>query len=118
VGRGAISHLAAIALIVAAVAFGTPAAEPYLPAILGGAIFAQQEPPSTPRAGTPVTFLQINDVYTTVPVDSVGGLARVATLGNREFDFGNDVLIERMHEATFEWVVCNVVDTKTGAPRA
>jgi 5'-nucleotidase len=163
-GRSAIRHRAAIALIVAAVAFGTPGAEPYLPTILSGAIFAQQEPPSTPRAGTPVTLLQINDVYTTVPVDGVGGLARVATLkqqlaaqgrtpflviagdslspsvastlfkgahmiaalnaagldlatlGNHEFDFGDDVLIERMHEATFEWVVSNVVDTKTGAP--
>ena len=31
-----------------------------------------------PRA--PLTILQINDVYTTVPIDGVGGLARVATL--------------------------------------
>ena len=116
------------------------------------------------RSAAPVTFLQINDVYTTVPVDGLGGLARVATLktslasagrtpflviagdflspsvassvfkggqmiaalnaagldlatvGNHEFDFGDDVLIERMHEATFQWVVSNVVDTTTGQP--
>jgi 5'-nucleotidase len=123
---------------------------------------AQQE--FSARAAAPVTLLQINDVYTTVPIDGQGGLARVATLkqnlakagrtpflviagdflapsvassvfrgehmiaalnaagldlatlGNHEFDFGDDVLIQRMHEATFQWVVSNVVDTKTGQP--
>jgi 2',3'-cyclic-nucleotide 2'-phosphodiesterase (5'-nucleotidase family) len=116
------------------------------------------------RTAAPVTFLQINDVYTTVPIDGVGGLARVATLkkslaaagrtpfmvmagdflapsvassvfkgehmiatlnaagldlatlGNHEFDFGDDLLIQRMKEATFEWVVSNVTDTTTGQP--
>jgi 2',3'-cyclic-nucleotide 2'-phosphodiesterase (5'-nucleotidase family) len=123
---------------------------------------AQQE--FAARAAAPVTFLQINDVYTMVPVDGLGGLARVATLkqslakqgrtpflviagdflspsvassvfkgeqmiaalnaagldlatlGNHEFDFGDDVLIQRMHEATFQWVISNVVDTSTGQP--
>ena len=116
------------------------------------------------RSAAPVTLLQINDVYTTVPVNGVGGLARVATLkktlaaagrtpflvlagdflspsvassvfkgehmiatlnaagldmatlGNHEFDFGDDELIKRMHEATFQWVVSNVVDTNSGQP--
>jgi 5'-nucleotidase len=116
------------------------------------------------RAAAPVTFLQLNDVYTTQPTDGQGGLARVATLkqdlakagrtpflvmagdflspsvassvfkgahmiaalnaagldlatlGNHEFDFGDDVLIERMKEATFQWVISNVVDTRTGQP--
>ena len=116
------------------------------------------------RAPAPVTFLQINDVYSTAPIDGQGGLARVATLkqnlakagrtpflvlagdflspsvassvfkgehmiaalnaagldlatlGNHEFDFGDDVLIQRMHEATFQWVISNVVDTNTGQP--
>jgi 5'-nucleotidase len=40
----------------------------------------------------------------------------VATIGNHEFDFGDDVLIQRMREARFTWVVSNVVDTKTGEP--
>lgn len=123
-----------------------------------------QEPPSAPRARAPVTFLQINDVYSTVPIDGVGGLARVATLkqrlaaagrtpllvlagdflspsvasgvfkgeqmiaalnaagldmatlGNHEFDFGDDLLVDRMHEARWQWVVSNVVDTRTGKP--
>jgi 5'-nucleotidase len=127
-----------------------------------GTVFAQQE--FAARSAAPVTFLQINDVYTTVPVDGLGGLARVATLkknlaaagrtpflviagdflspsvassvfkgehmiaalnaagldlatlGNHEFDFGDDELIQRMHEATFQWVVSNVVDTSTGMP--
>jgi 5'-nucleotidase len=137
---------------------------------------AQQEAPGSPRAHAPVTFLQINDVYSTVPVggvggvggldgvDSAGGLARVATvkrrlkdqgrtpfmilagdflspsvassvfkgeqmiaalnaagldlatLGNHEFDFGEDVLIQRMKEARWQWVVSNVVDQRTGRP--
>ena len=116
------------------------------------------------RAASAVTLLQINDVYTTVPMDGLGGLARVATLkqelakagrtpflviagdflapsvassvfrgehmvaalnaagldlatlGNHEFDFGDDELIKRMHEATFQWVVSNVVDANTGQP--
>jgi len=123
---------------------------------------AQQE--FAARAAAPLTLLQVNDVYTTVPIDGQGGLARVATLkqdlakagrtpflviagdflapsvassvfkgehmvaalnaagldlatlGNHEFDFGDDVLIQRMHEATFQWVVSNVVDTVTGQP--
>jgi 5'-nucleotidase len=117
-----------------------------------------------PRVQAPVTFLQMNDVYTMVPIDGLGGLARVATqkqqlaaagrrpflvmagdflspsvassvfkgeqmvaalnaagldlatLGNHEFDFGDDVLIQRMREARFEWVVSNVSDTNTGQP--
>ena len=124
----------------------------------------QREAPSSPRARTPVTFLQLNDVYSMVPIDGLGGLARVATekqrlvaagrtpfmvmagdflspsvassvfkgeqmvaalnaagldlatLGNHEFDFGDDVLIQRMHEATWQWVVSNVIDTQTGKP--
>src|SRR5205085_7311802 len=40
----------------------------------------------------------------------------LATLGNHEFDFGDDVLIQRMREGTFQWVVSNVVDTNTGQP--
>src|SRR5262249_46861914 len=107
---------------------------------------AQQEESTSPRASTPVTFLQINDVYSTVPIDGVGGLARVATLkqqleaagktpvlviagdflspsvassvfkgeqmvaalnaagldlstlGNQKFDFGSDVLMQRLAE--------------------
>jgi len=40
----------------------------------------------------------------------------LATLGNHEFDFGDDVLIDRMHEAKWQWVVANVVDTRTNRP--
>ena len=145
--------LAAIACVV-----GPPQGGPHVQTV-----FAQQEPGS-PRATAPLTFLQINDVYSTVPIDGSGGLARVATLkqqlaaagrtpflvlagdflspsvassvfkgsqmiaalnaagldlatlGNHEFDFGDDVLIERMREAKWQWVVSNVVDTRTGKP--
>jgi 5'-nucleotidase len=131
------------------------------------AAFAQAPPreePGAPRARSAITFLQINDVYQTIPVDGAGGLARVAalkaqiraagrtpfmvlagdflspsvassvfkgeqmiaalnaagldmaTLGNHEFDFGDDVLIKRMQEAKWEWVVSNVVDRRTNEP--
>jgi 5'-nucleotidase len=117
-----------------------------------------------PRNAAAVTLLQINDVYSMLPVDGVGGLARVAalkhdlaaagrtpllllagdflsssvastvfkgaqmidalnsvgldiaTLGNHEFDFGFDVLLQRMAEARFQWVVSNVIDRQTGRP--
>ncbi|OLD20820.1 MAG: hypothetical protein AUJ01_03545 [Acidobacteria bacterium 13_1_40CM_3_65_5] len=42
----------------------------------------------------------------------------LATLGNHEFDFGDDLLIQRMREAKWQWVVSNVIDTKTGKPIA
>jgi 5'-nucleotidase len=124
----------------------------------------QYDQPGAPRAGAPLTILQINDVYSTVPVDGMGGLARVstirqqiaaaggqpllmlagdflstsvtstvfqgeqmiatlnaagldvATLGNHEFDFGVDVLLQRMREARWQWVVSNVLDRRTGQP--
>lgn len=127
-------------------------------------VYREQQEPGSPRAAAPLTLLQVNDVYSTVPIDGVGGLARVATLkrqlaasgrtpflvlagdflspsvassvfkgsqmiaalnaagldlatlGNHEFDFGDEVLIERMREAKWQWVVSNVVDTRTGKP--
>lgn len=124
---------------------------------------AQFEEPSSPRLKAPLTILQINDVYSTVPVDNLGGLARVATLkktlqaegrtpllmiggdflassvassvfkgeqmiaafnamgldvatlGNHEFDFGVDLLLTRMQQAKWQWVVANVIDRQTNA---
>jgi 5'-nucleotidase len=123
-----------------------------------------QEDPGSPRANAPLTILQLNDVYSTVPIDEVGGLARVATvkrrlaaagrsplmvmagdflsssvastvfkgeqmiaalnaagldlatLGNHEFDFGVDLLLQRMAQANWQWVVSNVVDRRTNRP--
>ena len=39
-----------------------------------------------------------------------------AALGNHEFDFGPDVLRERMRESHFTWLAANVIDRKTGRP--
>src|SRR5215204_2677627 len=39
-----------------------------------------------------------------------------ATFGNHEFDFGPEVLQERIKESRFGWVAANVIDTKTGQP--
>src|SRR5882762_11387536 len=37
-----------------------------------------------------------------------------ATFGNHEFDFGPDVLRERMRDSHFKWLAANVIDKKTG----
>ena len=39
-----------------------------------------------------------------------------ATFGNHEFDFGPEVLLERMKESHFPWIAANVIDKKTGKP--
>ena len=39
-----------------------------------------------------------------------------ATFGNHEFDFGPDVLQERMKESKFPWIAANVIDTRTNRP--
>lgn len=124
---------------------------------------AYAEESSAPRSQAPVTILQINDVYSTVPIAGRGGLARVAalkqlltragrtpilvlagdflspsvassvfkgeqmvaalnaagldiaTFGNHEFDFGLEVLRQRIAESRWTWVVSNVTD-RAGRP--
>lgn len=39
-----------------------------------------------------------------------------ATFGNHEFDFGPDVLLERIKESKFGWIAANVIDKRTGQP--
>ncbi len=39
-----------------------------------------------------------------------------ATFGNHEFDFGPDVLRDRIKESKFGWIAANVIDIKTGKP--
>ena len=39
-----------------------------------------------------------------------------ATFGNHEFDFGPDVLKERMKESKFGWIAANVIEKSTGKP--
>jgi 5'-nucleotidase len=36
-----------------------------------------------------------------------------ATFGNHEFDFGPDVLKDRMNESKFSWIAANVIDNRT-----
>src|SRR5262245_56585046 len=54
---------------------------------------------------------QMIEAWNTVGID-------YATFVNHEFDFGLDVLRERMKESKFAWVAANVVDKKTGKPFA
>src|ERR1043165_3930606 len=37
-----------------------------------------------------------------------------SVFGNHEFDYGDDVLLERMKESNFKWLGANVVSAKTG----
>jgi len=39
-----------------------------------------------------------------------------ATYGNHEFDFGPDVLAQRVSESKFNWIAANVIDKRTGQP--
>ena len=54
--------------------------------------FALQERGS-PQSQAALTFLQINDVYTALPVDGLGGLARVATLKQQLTALGHPVVM-------------------------
>jgi 5'-nucleotidase len=164
--RRRLTRAAILAAAIVATGFAGPAGPANAGHYLRTVEAAQQqhEEPGSPRARAQVTFLQLNDVYSTIPVDERGGLARVATLkqqlaaagrtpfmvlagdflspsvassvfkgeqmvaalnaagldlatlGNHEFDFGDDVLLQRMAEAKWQWVVSNVIDTNTGNP--
>jgi 5'-nucleotidase len=39
-----------------------------------------------------------------------------SVFGNHEFDYGDEVLLQRMKESRFKWLGANVVDAKTGQP--
>lgn len=52
---------------------------------------------------------QMIDAWNTAQLD-------YSTFGNHEFDFGPDVLRQRMQESKFKWVAANVIDKKTGKP--
>src|SRR5262252_3054491 len=39
-----------------------------------------------------------------------------ATFGNHEFDFGPEVLLERIKESKFRWLSANVIDRRSGQP--
>lgn len=54
---------------------------------------------------------QMVDIWNQIGLD-------VATLGNHEFDFGNEVLLQRLKESNFKWVIANVMDKNTGKPFA
>lgn len=52
---------------------------------------------------------QMIDAWNTAGLD-------YSTFGNHEFDFGPDVLRQRMKESKFTWIAANVIDRKTGKP--
>ena len=52
---------------------------------------------------------QMIDAWNTAQLD-------YSTFGNHEFDFGPDVLRQRMQESKFKWVTANVIDKNTAKP--
>jgi 5'-nucleotidase len=52
---------------------------------------------------------QMIDAWNTAQLD-------YSTFGNHEFDFGPDVLQQRMNESKFKWLAANVIDKQTGKP--
>jgi len=52
-----------------------------------------------------------------IAVWNAGGLD-LAVYGNHEFDFGPEVLAERVKESAFPWLASNVIDRRTGQPFA
>jgi len=52
---------------------------------------------------------QMIDAWNTIGLD-------YATFGNHEFDFGPDVLQQRINESKFGWIAANVIDTRTNQP--
>jgi 5'-nucleotidase len=52
---------------------------------------------------------QMVDVWNALELD-------YAVFGNHEFDFGDDVLRERIKESKFAWLGANVVERRTGRP--
>lgn len=52
---------------------------------------------------------QMIDAWNTAGLD-------YSTFGNHEFDFGPEVLHQRMKESKFKWIAANVIDKKTGKP--
>lgn len=52
---------------------------------------------------------QMVDAWNTAQLD-------YSTFGNHEFDFGPDVLRQRIRESKFKWLAANVIDKKTGKP--
>jgi 2',3'-cyclic-nucleotide 2'-phosphodiesterase (5'-nucleotidase family) len=61
--------------------------------LLTAGVCAQQDDLGSPRRQSQLTLLQINDVYTTVPINGAGGLARVATLKQQLSSGGHPVLM-------------------------
>src|SRR5262249_49113417 len=56
-------------------------------------LHAQQQEPGSPQARAALTVLQINDVYSTTPIDGAGGLARVAALKRKLSAGGHPVIM-------------------------
>jgi 2',3'-cyclic-nucleotide 2'-phosphodiesterase (5'-nucleotidase family) len=64
---------------------------------------------------SPSTMSSVFQGSQMVDVLNAAGLD-LATFGNHEFDFGEDVARQRMQESRFAWVSSNVLDPTTGLP--
>ena len=83
-------------------------ASPNVVTVLGGDTLSPSVESLLEVEGKALKGRQMVDAWNALGLD-------YAVLGNHEFDFGDDVLRERVRESRFTWLGANVEDTKTGS---
>ncbi|QSQ13923.1 bifunctional metallophosphatase/5'-nucleotidase [Myxococcus landrumensis] len=81
---------------------------PHVLTLLGGDTLSPSVESLLEMDGKPLKGRHMVDAWNALGLD-------VAVLGNHEFDFGDDVLRERIRQSRFPWLGANVTDSKTGA---
>jgi 5'-nucleotidase len=80
---------------------------PHVLTVMGGDTLSPSVESLLEVDGKPLKGRQMVDAWNALGLD-------YAVLGNHEFDFGDDVLRERIRESRFTWLGANVEDTKAG----
>lgn len=84
-------------------------ASPHVLTLLAGDTLSPSVESSAEVKGEALKGRQMVDAWNALGLD-------YSVVGNHEFDFGDDVLRERIRESRFTWLGANVVDQKTGQP--
>jgi 5'-nucleotidase len=82
---------------------------PHTLTLFAGDTLAPSVESSSQVDGKTLKGQQMIDAWNALGVD-------FAVPGNHEFDFGDDVLRERMHDSHFPWLAANIFDNHTGRP--
>lgn len=81
-------------------------ASPHTLLLFGGDTLSPSVESQLERDGEVLKGRQMMDAWNALGVD-------YAVLGNHEFDFGDEVLRERLKESSFPWLGTNVIDVRT-----